>query len=239
MTRVFSAVLSHPIRVANPAPAASRTGLLPALLLALLATTALLAGCATAPRTATVPALSEQALAERLQARQAWLLQQTQWSFSGRAAIRRAGQGGSGRIEWEQGEDGRYRIALSAPVTRQSWRLSGDLASGAGRLEGLDGGPRESDSAEALLRDATGWEIPVALLGSWVRGAPAASVPVESLAYDAEGRPAVLRQAGWTVRYDAWRPGPAGQPDLPERIDAESGDARVRLAIDDWTFASP
>jgi outer membrane lipoprotein LolB len=221
MTGVLSAVLSHPIRVAYSAPAASRTG----LLVALLATTALLVGCATAPRTATAPALSEQALAERLQARQAWLLQQRQWSFSGRAAVRRVGPA--------------RRIALSAPVTRQSWRLSGDLASGAGRLEGLDGGPRESDSAQALLRDATGWEIPVALLGSWVRGAPAASVPVESLAYDAEGRPAVLRQAGWTVRYDAWRPGPAGQPDLPERIDAESGDARVRLAKVQPSIASP
>lgn len=198
-----------------------------------------LAGCASAPRTTPAPALSGAALAERVQAREAWLVQTAVWSFGGRAAIRRGGQGGSGRIEWEQDADGRYRIALSAPVTRQSWRLSGDLGSGAGRLEGLDGGPRESDSAEALLRETTGWEIPVALLGHWVRGAPSAAAPVESLAYDGEGRPTLLRQAGWTVRYDAWRPGPAGQPDLPVQIEAESGDARVRLAIDDWTFASP
>ena len=200
---------------------------------------ALVVGCASGPRATAVPALSEQALAERRQAREAWMAQVTDWSFSGRAAIRRAGQGGSGRIEWAQQADGRYSVALSAPVTRQSWRLSGDLASGAGRLEGLDGGPREGASAETLLREATGWDIPVALLGSWVRGGPAATVPVESLAYDAEGRPALLRQAGWTVRYEDWRPGPAGRPDLPARIAAESGDARVRLAIDDWTFASP
>ena len=31
----------------------------------------------------------------------------------------------------------------------------------------------------------------------------------------------------------------ARAPDLPVRIDAESGDARVRLVIDDWIFASP
>ena len=211
----------------------------PWLAAAAFATIALLGGCATAPRSAPAPALSEAAIAERIQARQAWLAQAAAWSFSGRAAIRSAGQGGNGRIEWEQQGDGRYRIALSAPVTRQSWQLSGDLASGAGRLEGLDGGPRESGSAETLLREATGWRIPVALLGDWVRGAPSASAPVEALARDGEGRPSVLRQAGWTVRYDEWRPGPAGQPDLPVRIEAESGDARVRLAIDDWTFASP
>ena len=204
-----------------------------------LVAAAALAGCAGAPRTTPAPALSEAALAERVQAREAWLVQTAVWAFSGRAAIRRAGQGGSGRIEWEQRDDGTYRIALSAPVTRQSWSLSGDLATGAGRLEGLDGGPRESGSAEALLREATGGNIPGALLGHWVRGAPSPSAPVETLAYDGEGRPTLLRQAGWTVRYDAWRPGPTGQPDLPVRIDAESGDARVRLAIDGWTFATP
>ena len=56
---------------------------------------------------------------------------------------------------------------------------------------------------------------------------------------DAEGRPVRFEQAGWTVRYLEWRPGPPGAPDLPVRIDAESGDARVRLVIDDWIFASP
>lgn len=197
-----------------------------------------LVGCATAP-TRTTPTLSADALAERQRIRSEWLSLYATWSFSGRAAISRGDRGGSGRIEWEQRDRDRYSVALSAPVTRQSWRLSGDLASGAARIEGLEGGAREGAPAEGLLLAATGWRVPFRELGHWVRGAPAEGVAVESVEYDAEGRLLRLRQSGWTVRYAEWRAGPVGQPDLPVRIEAESGDARVRLAIDDWTFATP
>jgi outer membrane lipoprotein LolB len=128
---------------------------------------------------------------------------------------------------------------LSAPVTRQSWRLIGDLHSEAGRIEGLEGGPRDGEFAEDLLLETTGWSVPLQQLGSWVRGAPAAEYPVQAIVYDADGRPESFQQAGWTVRYTAWRPGPTGAPELPAKIEADSGDARVRLAIEDWTFASP
>ena len=199
----------------------------------------LLSGCATTAATRTAPPLSADVQAERQRERAEWLSLYEAWSFSGRAAISRGDKGGSGRIEWEQLDQRRYSIALSAPVTRQSWRLIGDLHSEAGRIEGLEGGPRDGEFAEELLLQATGWEVPLQQLGSWVRGAPAAEYPVESVEYDGQGRLALLRQAGWTVRYTAWRPGPTGQPDLPARIEAESGDARVKLQIDDWTFASP
>ena len=199
----------------------------------------LLVGCATTAPTRTAPPLSAETQAERQRERAEWLSLYSTWSFSGRAAISLGAKGGSGRIEWEQLDRNRYSIALSAPVTRQSWRLTGDLHSEAGRIEGLEGGPRDGEFAEALLLEATGWDVPLQQLGSWVRGAPAADYPVESVEYDGQGRPSLLRQAGWSVRYTAWRPGPSGQPDLPTRIEAESGDAKVKLQIDDWLFASP
>jgi outer membrane lipoprotein LolB len=205
---------------------------------AALTVAAALAGCATTPARR-APVLSAEALATRQQARQELLSQYDAWSFSGRAAISKGDRGGSGRIEWQQHDQRRYEIALSAPVTRQSWRLIGDLHSEAGRIEGLEGGPRNGEFAEDLLLETTGWEVPLQQLGSWVRGAPAAEYPMQAIVYDAEGRPASFQQVGWTVRYTAWRPGPAGAPDLPTKIEAESGDARVRLSIEDWTFASP
>jgi outer membrane lipoprotein LolB len=194
-------------------------------------------GCATT--TTRSPPLTGDDLAEKISEREAWMAQIEQWSLVGRAAIRKGKQGGSGRIEWTQHDPRRYRVALSAPVTRQSWTLEGDLHSEAGRLEGLEGGPRTGEFAEELLREATGWDVPLQQIGHWVRGAPAPVYPVESIEYDAKGRVSRLGQAGWTVRYTQWRAGPTGQPDLPAQIEAESGDSRVRLAIDEWTFASP
>ncbi len=198
----------------------------------------LLAGCAASPVRAPAPALAGDALDARLRERDAWLARTEAWGFAGKAGISRAGKGGSGRIEWDQRAGG-YDVALSAPITRQSWRLSGDLATGAARIDGLSGGAREGRDADALLESATGWRVPLRLLGAWVRGSVAPGVPAPAIDYDAEGRPVRFEQAGWTVRYLEWRPGPPGAPDLPVRIDAESGDARVRLVIDDWIFASP
>ena len=149
------------------------------------------------------------------------------WSFRGRIAVSHAGDGGSARIEWTQrGDD--YDIRLSAPVTRQSWRLRSD--GGIARLEGLPDGPRQGPDAEALLREATGWRLPVQALAAWTRGLRApGDADLES---DPAGRPAVLRQRDWTVEYRDWT---VDSPALPTRVFARTGDASVRLVVEDWS----
>ncbi len=184
-----------------------------------------------APVAAEVAEVSAQACAAE-QARQAALRALPDWSFHGRAAISKGRNGGNGRIEWLQHGD-RYEVALAAPVTRQSWRLGGGAGEPA-RLEGLEGGPRSGDDAGQLLLQATGWEIPVEQLAQWVRGMPAAAGTPEHLGFDAEGRPRVLRQQGWRIDYLDWYPAGPEQPSLPRRIEAVSGDAKVRLIIDAW-----
>ena len=93
-----------------------------------------------------------------------------EWNLSGRIAVSTGNRGGSGRIDWQQ-QAGGYTISLSAPVTRQSWQLSGNDRGA--RLEGIAGGPREDADVEQLLLSATGWNIPVRALQDWVRGIPA------------------------------------------------------------------
>ena len=185
-----------------------------------------------APVAAEVERVSEQAQAAE-QARQAALRAQPEWSFQGRVAISKGRNGGNGRIDWQQ-QNGTYRISLSAPVTRQSWQLTGGAGQQA-RLEGLDGGPHGGDDASQVLLQATGWEIPVEQLPDWVRGLPAqmAGTP-DHQGFDADGRPRVLRQQGWQVDYLDWYPAEAGRPSLPRRIEAVNGDAKVRLIVDEW-----
>jgi outer membrane lipoprotein LolB len=178
-------------------------------------------GCSQAPpRPAS--AANEPAQAAREQA----LSAVRDWSFRGRIAVSHAGEGGSARIEWTQrGAD--YDIRLSAPVTRQSWRLRSDA--GTARLEGLPDGPREGPDAEALLREATGWRLPVQALAAWTRGLRApGDAQFES---DPAGLPAVLRQHDWTVEYRGWT---TDSPALPTRVFARTGDASVRLVVEDW-----
>lgn len=193
------------------------------LLVALL----LLGACARTPirRNADTGMLAQQAARETL------LLASPDWSLSGRIAVSDGHDGGSGRIDWIQhGLD--FDIRLSAPITRQSWRLSkqGSLV----RLEGLDGGPREGTDAQTLLQQAVGWVVPVDALSSWVRGARGPSPAV--LQFDAVGLPSLLDQGGWAVDYRAWTTDV--QPPLPKKIFAAQGASHVRLQVDRWGGAS-
>lgn len=179
------------------------------------------------------------------QARQAEALReqalraQSEWGFQGRVAVSKGRNGGSGRIDWQQAAD-RYQIQLSAPVTRQSWLLTGNAHAAGGRLEGLDGGPREGVDAQQLLLEATGWDIPVNQLPDWVRGLTAAGAAApEQVLRDAEGRPRRVQQAGWDIQFMDWFPATDSQPALPRRMDAVNGDAKVRLIVDSWGLPQP
>lgn len=182
----------------------------------------------------TVSPAAERAEAARVQALRA----QPEWSFQGRVAVSRGRDGGSGRIDWAQ-QGSRYQVQLSAPVTRQSWRLLGDTAGGTVHLEGLQGGTREGADAGLLLRDATGWDIPVNELPDWTRGLVLAREGERGVQRDAEGRPRRLQQAGWDVQYLDWWPAEDGRPALPRRIEAGRGDAKVRLVVDQWGTTAP
>src|SRR6185437_2584946 len=64
----------------------------------------------------------------------------------------------AGSFSWTQQGD-HYVFVLRAPITGKSFRLSGG-PDGA-LLEGLDGGPLQGPDAEALMRKALGWEVPL------------------------------------------------------------------------------
>ena len=215
--------------------------------LLVIAATVLLAACVAQPVRQALPP-DQSAAAEAWQvAREAALRRQPGWSLQGRIAVSNGRDGGSGRIDWTQ-DDRRFDVSLSAPVTRQSWRLVGDA--GAARLEGLDGGTREGPDAALLLLDATGWEIPVTALADWVRGVRAPGAGTASALYGLDGRLQRMEQGGWTIDYHWPAPAregstaangqdPAAPPLLPARLDARRGEASVRLIVDQWAAGRP
>lgn len=193
--------------------------------LVLLVLVVLAAACTRAP----VRLDADAARMEGLQAREDVLATQRDWSLVGRIAVSDGRDGGSGRIEWQQRGDA-FEIRLSAPVSRQSWRLSG--APGHARLDGVEGGPLEGRDAQALLYEATGWLIPLADMARWVRGGRGEGFATVS--FDPEGLPALVQQSGWVVEYRDWLAPAADGLALPRRVFAEQGEARVRLQVDRW-----
>ena len=181
-----------------------------------------------------VSAEAQQAEAARVDALRA----QPAWSFQGRVAVSKGRNGGSGRIDWQQ-QARQYVVSLSAPVTRQSWTLSGDSENRSGRLDGVEGGPRQGEDAQQVLLEATGWDIPVNQLPDWVRGLVAEGATAAEIDRDAEGRPRRVRQMGWDIQFLDWYPAEGDRPVLPRRIEAVNGDAKVRLLVDQWGQGAP
>lgn len=202
-------------------------------LLILAALAMLLAACVGQPVRTRLPQ-DRVAAAEASQIeREGRLQQRGDWSLAGRIAVSNQGKGGSGRIEWRQAGPG-FEVSLSAPVTRQSWRVTGDGT--VARLEGLEGGVRSGSDARLLLLEATGWDIPVTALADWVRGLRAAELGPGTVIFGLDMRPARIEQGGWAIDYE-W-PAERAADALPARLDARRGDAQVRLIIDQWNAVS-
>ncbi|HZP67135.1 MAG TPA: lipoprotein insertase outer membrane protein LolB [Rudaea sp.] len=163
-------------------------------------------------------------------AREAALGSRSAFTISARIAVSNGNDGGSGELEWHQ--DGpAYTFTVHAPVTGKTWKLSGDARHAV--LEGVEAQPLTGDDPERLLRERLGWEVPLRDLAAWVRGLRAAGAPAQ-LQYDGENRPAVIDQAGWKIEYRDWFSDRS--PALPRKVFASRGTARVRMAIEQWSF---
>lgn len=184
-----------------------------------------LVGCTPAVRLKGDPA----AFAAQTQREQA-LASVEHWTLQGRLGVSDGHNGGSGSLRWTQ-NGARYEFVLRAPVTGKSFRLSGG-PDGA-LLEGLDEGPQRGPDAEALMRRALGWEIPLRDLRAWVLGVRADSGPAE-LSFGPDRLPALLQQDGWAVDYRDWDR--TRQPALPTKVYAERAPYKVRLSIESFVL---
>ncbi|MEX2474077.1 lipoprotein insertase outer membrane protein LolB [Marinobacter sp.] len=154
------------------------------------------------------------------------------WELSGKLAVKQPSDSGTAIINhWIQ-ERGGYDLELSSSF----------LGMGRTRLEGVpgfisltlpDGETYRSGDPEALIKAATGWQLPIDSLVWWIRGLPGPEGDFRLL-FDNSDQLAMIRQQGWEIRYDRWRSFIDGYPQLPARITAIKDDKRVRMVVTRW-----
>lgn len=193
--------------------------------LAAVALPLLLAACVPAVRMK-----GDASLLNAQRAREQVLAHADHWVLQGRLGVSDGKDGGSGSFSWTQNGD-KYEFVLRAPITGKSFRLSGDPAGAL--LEGLDPGPLRGPDAEALMRKALGWEVPLRDLRAWVLGLRADSGSAE-LSFGADRLPSLLLQDGWAVDYREWDA--TREPPLPKKVYAEKLPYKVKLSIESWQF---
>lgn len=166
------------------------------------------------------------------QQRRWWLAQHPHFVVDGRIAVSQDRHGGSAQITWEQTPTS-LQVRLSAPITHQSWLLASDTTGKNASLSGMAGGTRYDTDADRLLRNATGWSIPISTLAGWItataQGTPTAPKPTLS-------DPIMVKENDWTISYIRWMCVPPDAPAFPSRIEAHSQHTKVRLIIDAWNF---
>ncbi len=180
---------------------------------------ALVSGCATAPR-------SGSAVPQDLN-------ELSHWQARGRLGVSGAGQGGSGSFAWEQARD-RANVHIRGPIGIGSVRLqlSGGSSDPQLKLETADGQVFQAESAWQELEARLGAPVPAEKLRYWMLGLPA---PGEHRwIEDSSSETPILEQDGWRIEYRYAKEHYDGR--LPSRIQAASGDARVRIVIDRWSF---
>lgn len=179
----------------------------------------LLAACATPPKPI------EQDWPERREALQS----KPDFALEGRVAIVAAGEGVNASMRWTQSGD-RAVIALDGPlgIGGAQIEVEGEhLQLRTSRGEQLDG-----EAARAELQRRLGFELPVDFLRYWLRGVPSPLVPAEETLVPGAPRLASLGQDGWSIAYPDYMGSSEGP--LPRRVNAQRGEARVKIVVDRW-----
>lgn len=154
------------------------------------------------------------------------------WQARGRLGVSGGAGGGSGSFAWEQHKDN-ADVQIRGPIGIGSVRLqmSGSPSQPQLRLETSDGQVFSADTAWTELEARLGAAVPAGKLRYWMLGLPA---PGEhEWVSDREGETPTLEQDGWRIEY---RYSDDFDGRLPSRIRASSGEARVRIVIDRWSF---
>ncbi len=150
------------------------------------------------------------------------------FELSGRLAIRHDEQAISANLRWRY--DGRdEQMVISAPLGAGSVEIERD-ATGATLRAG--GRVERAASAEALMRGALGFALPLDGLRYWVRGQPGPDDIAVRIVRDALGRIESFHESGWDITIPVFSPSPLDA--LPRRIDIASAQLQVRLVIDQW-----
>ncbi len=152
------------------------------------------------------------------------------WEFRGRIGVSAGSEGFNGKLRYTQNDED-FRATVSGPLGFGTIQIEGD-----GRQVTVI----DKDGEEWMLPDPEidllimyGWTIPVASMRYWALGIPD---PAE-LAFtevNKDGQLTSLEQGNWHVQIAQYRDG--GGQLMPRRLTAVSGDNKVRLVIDNWTF---
>jgi outer membrane lipoprotein LolB len=156
------------------------------------------------------------------------------WQLQGRVNVRYDNESHTPRIRWNQ-QNIEYQINLFG-----TFNASSTLIVGRPGLVTLEQGNDvvTATTAESLILQQLGYELPVSNLSYWIKGLPSPETEGE-LMFNQQNQLSQIKQDGWTVNFTDYR-----QYDsiaLPRRVDLtrSRNDIRLRFIGLSWTLNEP
>lgn len=160
---------------------------------------------------------------------QPYLQKIPRWEAEGKIAIRKGEERESASFKWSQQQEN-YVIHLFGPFGQGATWLR--RTSRSVTLENAKTGVRRATTAEALMQDVMGWQVPVSNLRFWLRGLPAAKPAPTELRRDGTGLLTGLQQQGWQVDYSKYENFSGWW--LPTKVVARRDDLLITAVIKSW-----
>ena len=132
-------------------------------------------------------------------------------------------------MTWQQRNDN-YRMVLNGALGLGKMVLNGNQD--AVSWSDSQGKNHHHPNPDELVNELWGWQIPVRALPFWVRGIPQPDIAITDLQL-LNGAALAFNQAGWTVRYDAYRD--SNGLTLPSRIVLEREGTVLTLLVNRWS----
>lgn len=156
------------------------------------------------------------------------------FEVTGRIAVRYNGDGYTGSMRWQHA-GARDAVELYTPVGTLYARLRRDSAGAV--MEMADGKRYEDKDAGLLSERVLGWQLPLDSMSYWLFTRPAPDRAPDRVEADDQGRPTLLQQSGWRVRYHDYTERASSL--LPGRIDIDRPGLFVKLLVSRWGEPGP
>lgn len=166
--------------------------------------------------------------APRVVDREEALAEFTAWHIRGAMGLRDKTETISASVYWKQLDKDNYNLQLFGPLGFGNVKIVGTRGK---VILTADNKSHQATKPETLLKNQTGWHIPIANLYYWIRGLPAPGSHFEKTV-DAQHRIVSLQQQGWEIsflRYTSFN-----ALDLPTKIFMRRPDLEVRLVVSEW-----
>jgi len=185
-----------------------------------------LTGCATMEQRATTTA--------NWKAHREQLIALTQWTASGKLAVRTRDASESASMVWRQ-QDQNTQLQLSGPLGVGAMTIESDGK----RLDIHQGDEHQTldiSTPDAIYTN-TGWDLPLQALSHWLKGLPSPDTSVQHLELDPQTELLhSLTQDDWEVLYETYKQ--FQDYSLPTRLLIRRGTTRARVIISKWQTES-